>query len=79
MLQNLERIQKESVSYLLNQLKQLGGWPVLEGDAWKHNNFSWTDTLYQLRQKGFGENSLLVLTVLLDLKNATRRHLVVNS
>ncbi|KFM73965.1 Membrane metallo-endopeptidase-like 1, partial [Stegodyphus mimosarum] len=48
---------------LLDALKPLGGWPVLEGDSWNAASFDWIDTLGQLRRMGFDHNILMGVSV----------------
>lgn len=48
-----ELIEDQGLGPLKEILKQLGGWPVLEGEEWKEENFNWTNIIYQHRQIGF--------------------------
>ena len=39
-----DKIEKIGLQPLKDMLKELGGWPVLEGDSWDEENFSWIET-----------------------------------
>lgn len=47
-----ELIEKQGLEPLKEILKELGGWPVLEGEDWKDNNFNWTNIITKHRQIG---------------------------
>eukprot|EP00095_Tigriopus_kingsejongensis_P001687 maker-scaffold1658_size31987-snap-gene-0.9 protein:Tk01687 transcript:maker-scaffold1658_size31987-snap-gene-0.9-mRNA-1 annotation:"endothelin-converting enzyme 1" len=47
---NTELIQHRREEPLLKLLNELGGWPVLMGDAWDEASFNWIETITQLRQ-----------------------------
>lgn len=40
-------------------IEQLGGFPVVEGESWNANGFSWINTTYKLRELGFNHNLLI--------------------
>ncbi len=52
-------IEKSSKKDALDILEQLGGWPVILGDKWTDNNFTW----YRLTEKasilGFSSSRIL--------------------
>ena len=47
---DLDKIEEVGLDPLKAMLKKMGGWPVLEGDAWDENKFSWIDTVYTFRR-----------------------------
>ena len=53
---------------LLELLKMLGGWPVLDGDSWNASSFNWVDTVTTLRQ--FNNDILLAVWVGPDGKDS---------
>ena len=38
---NLERLEELGVRPMLDTLKELGGWPVIEGDGWSDEGYQW--------------------------------------
>ncbi|CAG2066313.1 unnamed protein product [Timema podura] len=54
---NKSRIEERGLGPFRELLKELGGWPVLEGDAWKEADFTWLNTVYKFRKAGHGNNS----------------------
>ncbi|XP_035221859.1 neprilysin-2-like [Stegodyphus dumicola] len=68
---NVERINNASSKPLKNALRDLGGWPVLEGENWNSASFDWLDTLINLRRKGFSHKTLMSLDVAEDMRNNT--------
>ena len=40
---NLERLEELGVGPVLDTLKRLGNWPVLEGDKWSGKGYHWWD------------------------------------
>ena len=52
----LERLKEVESKELLKLLDFLGGWPVLQKDNWKENDFSWEKTIIKLHEfVGIGE------------------------
>lgn len=58
---------------LLDILKKLGGWPVLEGDNWKDGDFNWKESVYRFRDMGYSVDYFLDFSVGVDLKNSSMR------
>ena len=49
-----ESIEERSVKDLKEIISRLGGWPVLEGEAWKEEeDFSWHKLSIKAAQEGF--------------------------
>nr|WBW70053.1 venom protein [Lampona murina] len=65
-----ESINEAGSEPLKEVLKNLGGWPVVEGTEWDDSNFDWIESLKSLRQLGFNHNILLSLSVSPDFKNS---------
>ena len=68
-----DRIEKIGLEPLKNMLKKLGGWPVLEGDKWDEDNFTWIDTVYKFRENGYSTDYLIDFSVVTDSKNSSWR------
>nr|CAD7406995.1 unnamed protein product [Timema poppensis] len=50
---NKSRIEERGLGPFRELLKELGGWPVLEGDAWKEADFTWLNAVYKFRKAGY--------------------------
>ena len=37
----------------VQKVKELGGWPVLEGEKWNSKSFKWIKVLVNMREMGF--------------------------
>ncbi|XP_035741301.1 neprilysin-2-like isoform X2 [Vespa mandarinia] len=70
---NNKAIEEKGLEPLLNILQVLGGWPVLEGDTWKEENFNWKDSVYKFRTKGYSVDYFIDFSIGVDLKNSTIR------
>ncbi|XP_015111053.1 neprilysin-2 [Diachasma alloeum] len=68
---NTTAIEAQSVQQLREHLKELGGWPVLEGNDWKEEEFNWTHSIYKLRELGYSYNYFLNFHFRTDSKNKT--------
>ena len=40
---DLDKIEATGLGPLKDMLKEMGGWPVLEGEAWDEESFSWVN------------------------------------
>lgn len=69
----LEQIEKTSENELREILKELGGWPVLEGNSWNESNFDWKKTVYKLHNMGYTMINLIDFSIDVDVKNTSRR------
>ncbi|XP_011705804.1 PREDICTED: phosphate-regulating neutral endopeptidase-like, partial [Wasmannia auropunctata] len=50
---NKTAIEQRGLTLLLNNLKELGGWPVLDSEgSWNENDFTWMDSVYRFRRFG---------------------------
>ncbi|XP_035210704.1 neprilysin-2-like isoform X2 [Stegodyphus dumicola] len=68
---DLKSIEKTDSEPLKKALRNLGGWPVTEGENWDEASFDWIDTLIRLRKMGYNFNSLMYLLVSEDYRNNT--------
>lgn len=66
-------IEKAGFEPLHKILRQLGTWPVLEGDNWKEDQFSWVDSVYRFRKLGYSVDYFIDFSIGVDLKNSTKR------
>ncbi|XP_035227775.1 neprilysin-2-like [Stegodyphus dumicola] len=68
---DLKSIEKSGSEPLKKALKDLGGWPVVEGEKWDEASFDWIDTLIRFRQLGYSHDILIDLSVTADYRNNT--------
>ena len=56
-----EAIESRGVQPLLNVLKAMGGWPLLEGEAWDQRaaSFKWYELVWRFRELGYSVDFLL--------------------
>ncbi|CAL4068066.1 unnamed protein product [Meganyctiphanes norvegica] len=70
-----DSIEAKGLTPLVDVLQELGGWPVVEGDAWNASDFNWMSTIFQMKKMGFPTNILVDIGVYKDLKNSSWRAL----
>ncbi|XP_035210660.1 neprilysin-2-like [Stegodyphus dumicola] len=75
---DLNSIEKVGSKPLKNALSSLGGWPVVEGEGWDEASFDWIDTLIRFRRMGYSFNSLMVLSVSVDIRNNTAHNIALD-
>lgn len=66
-------IEQRGVEPLLKIHEELGGWPVVKGDAWDESAWNWVKSVQDFRQRGFSTDYIFDFSVGTDLKNSTRR------
>jgi hypothetical protein len=69
----LAAIEARGVQPLLDMLRRLGGWPVLDGKAWNDRAFSWEQSVYKFRRAGYSVDYFLDFSISVDVKNSTKR------
>ena len=72
---NIERLGLEPIKDIL---RELGGWPVLEGPTWENrfgpgNPYIWYEHIYKFREVGFSVDYFLDFSVTTNLKNSSWR------
>ncbi|XP_012288606.1 neprilysin-2 isoform X3 [Orussus abietinus] len=70
---NKTAIEEQGLKPLLKILKKLGGWPVLDGDAWNDGDFNWKESVYTFHKTGYSVDYFIDFSIGVDLKNSTRR------
>ena len=74
-IDNIEAMGLEPIKTIL---RQLGGWPVLEGPQWEsqftlNNPYIWYEQVYKFRQVGYSVDYFVDFSVTTDLKNSSWR------
>ncbi|XP_013133397.1 PREDICTED: membrane metallo-endopeptidase-like 1 [Papilio polytes] len=70
---NKSAIEARGIQPLLDIMKGLGGWPVLEGDKWNESAFEWQDSVFRFRTSGYSVDYFLDFSISVDVKNSTKR------
>ncbi|XP_037924758.1 neprilysin-2 isoform X2 [Hermetia illucens] len=70
---NKTLIEQKGTQPIVEIAEKLGGWPVIKGDAWDENSWTWQDSVKNFRKYGFSMDYILDFSVGIDLKNSTRR------
>ncbi|XP_076028904.1 M13 family metallopeptidase neprilysin 2 isoform X2 [Oratosquilla oratoria] len=68
-----DRIAKKGVEPLKEVLKEMGGWPVVEGSSWDPSAFEWNKNIYINRKLGYSIDYLFDFSVTVNIKNSTWR------
>eukprot|EP00090_Calanus_glacialis_P020602 TRINITY_DN3177_c0_g1_i1.p1 TRINITY_DN3177_c0_g1~~TRINITY_DN3177_c0_g1_i1.p1 ORF type:complete len:763 (-),score=121.64 TRINITY_DN3177_c0_g1_i1:74-2362(-) len=68
-----EKIENIGLEPLKDMLKSMGGWPVLQGDAWNEETFNWIETVYTFRSHGYSTDYLIDFSIVTDSKNSSWR------
>jgi hypothetical protein len=71
-------IESLGVTPLLDILRHLGGWPVLDGDAWNEGSFDWRRSVFDFRAMGYSVDYFMDFSVSTDAKNSTYRSINVS-
>ncbi|KAG7171619.1 Neprilysin-4-like 2 [Homarus americanus] len=66
---NTEAIEELEAKPLLDLLKEFGGWPVLEGDAWNDTGYDWVRQMAHLRN--YNNDILISEWVAADITNSS--------
>ncbi|XP_048488609.1 neprilysin-2 isoform X1 [Plutella xylostella] len=70
---NRTAIEARGTKPLLEMLRRLGGWPVLDEDKWDEQGFNWKDSVYRFREAGYSVDYFLDFSISVDVKNSTKR------
>ncbi|KAF5280977.1 hypothetical protein FQR65_LT14901 [Abscondita terminalis] len=75
---NTSAIDENNLKTAKELLKKLDGWPVLEGNSWKENDFDWKKQMYKFRKYGFAVNKLLDVSVEMNAENSSQRIFIID-
>ena len=68
-----EALEEKGLTPVKDLLKELGGWPVLEGDDWNSTNFEWYDYSLKSLELGVSGDYILDAYIYRDSKNISYR------
>merc|ERR1711953_320845 len=66
-------IEEIGLQPLKDKLRSMGGWPVLEGNDWNEEDFSWLDTTYKFRENSYSTDLLIDFSIQTDIKLSSWR------
>lgn len=69
---NETEIENDHLNTIKEVIRDLGGWPVVEGPSWNDRNFDWIQATYRLRQYGYPFSVFLGLTVTVHPHNVSK-------
>uniref|UniRef100_A0A336KCR9 CSON013010 protein n=1 Tax=Culicoides sonorensis TaxID=179676 RepID=A0A336KCR9_CULSO len=70
---NKDLIEERGEKPLIDLLHLLGGWPILIGDSWSGEHWTWTYTVARMKLLGVGIDYILELSVMNDFANSSKR------
>lgn len=75
---NLPAIEKLATDPLKESIKELGGWPVVDGEKWNEKEFDWINVTQRIRRNGFKPEMFVNFKVIADVMNNTRNMIFVD-
>ncbi|XP_018009275.1 neprilysin-2-like [Hyalella azteca] len=66
-----ESIAEQGLQPLKDILREMGGWPAVEGAAWDHNRFDWVQNVYINRRLGCSIDLLFEFSIGSDIMNSS--------
>jgi membrane metallo-endopeptidase-like protein 1 len=71
-------IEEHGKKALLELVEQLGGWPVVQGETWNKENFTWTQTEVIANRLGYDTGKILSVGISTNPDNSTQRMMEVD-
>lgn len=69
----LALIEERGLKPLVDLHVEMGGWPVVKGDSWDENKWTWQQSVKDFRKRGYSTDYIFDFSVGTDLKNSSRR------
>jgi len=69
----LALIEERGLKPLVDIQEEMGGWPVVKGDAWDESKWTWQQSVKDFRKRGYSTDYIFDFSVGTDLKNSSRR------
>lgn len=74
---NEEKIEKDDLMRIKEVIKEVGGWPVLDGSNTNGTKFDWVEATYKLRELGYQFSFFFNVDVTRDTENKKKFYLQV--
>lgn len=74
---NRSQIEEIGLQPLSDIHESLGGWPCVIGDDWDNSTWDWMESNRLILNAGFGHSYLFVISIDTDMRNSSRRRIVV--
>lgn len=58
---------------MVETLKKMGGWPVIEGENWNGDNWYWIESNKIIAEEGITADLILDIRIISDTKNSLKR------
>ncbi|XP_037025005.1 neprilysin-2-like [Bradysia coprophila] len=71
-------LNEKGIAPIRDMLEKYGGWPVVEGDDWKSDEWDWLDATKKMLNDGFPNNFILDITVDFDVADNTKNIITIN-
>ncbi|KAL3279815.1 hypothetical protein HHI36_017322 [Cryptolaemus montrouzieri] len=69
---NESAIEAEGLKWMKQIFRRIGGWPILEEDEWKEEEFDWKKAVHKLKQMGINFEFFITLSVERDKVDPTK-------
>lgn len=76
---NTDLIEQRDLFPIAFVLNSMGGWPVVAGDSWQDDTWTWEAAIADSRSNGYSVNFLFSFSVASDNRDTTKRVLRVSS
>lgn len=74
---DVDKINKIGIDRVVDKIKYLGGWPVIKSHNWDEKKWFWQQVAQKIELIGFSSNYMFSFGLIIDLKESTKRLLVV--
>lgn len=58
---------------MMDILDKLGGWPVVDGDSWRSDDWDWFEMNRKIRNNGLPDDLILEWRIRTDFMNSSKR------
>ncbi|XP_043483736.1 neprilysin-2 isoform X2 [Leptopilina heterotoma] len=70
---NQTAINQKGLQPVKDIVRNLGGWPILDGNSWLEGDFEWKQSVKKFRHQGFSVDYFFDFSINIDFKNSTKR------
>ncbi|XP_055373967.1 neprilysin-2 [Condylostylus longicornis] len=70
---NKSLIEERGIKPIQQIAESIGGWPVVLGEKWNADSWTWQETTKKFRRLGYSVDYIIDFSVGIDLKNSTSR------